>query len=122
MNNFIIWIILICVSVFLGFIKYRGNTRYIYETDSGDKKNPPFSWKFTEIWNQFFNFFLGGVISYYFIDIKYKVIISNGVLNFGDFILLFVGAMCFLGYFPHLLKNLTQGINAILQKIMDKNS
>jgi len=122
MNNFYTWIFFVIISVLLGFIKYKGNVRYNFEEDLKDGKRPPISWIFVEVWNHSFNFFIGCSIFYYFIDIRYKFIVSNGILNFGDFVLLFIIAMCFLGYFTHLLKNITQGINAILEKVISKTS
>lgn len=123
MSNLIIIGAIFIASIIFGFIKYYGNVYYKYDYEK-DEKNPrenaPWQWKFIEIWNCFVNFFLGGLIGYYFISIRWNLISQGATLNAGDFILIFIFALCVFGQFPHLLKNITEGINAILKRVLEK--
>lgn len=115
MNSLII-IGIIIVSFILAFIKYK-NTCYGYDYDKDEifpRKKSPWPWKFIEIWNPFINFLLGGLIGYYFILVRWNPISNGEDIETTDLILLFIFAMCLTGWFTHLLKNVTEGINAIL--------
>lgn len=102
-------IAIIAASIILGLIKYKSiSDQYI-----GKKWQS----KFSEIWNDFFNYFISGSIGYYFIFIRLPFL--NGTsLTVIDAVLLFI---LILGVFGHLCvisKNLTDGIQAILDKIL----
>ncbi len=121
--NLIIISIIFVISVVFGFIKYYGNvsSRYDYKEDKKEPlKNAPWQWKFVEIWNGFVNFFLGGLIGYYFISIRWTYISQGEALNIGDFILIFIFASCLFGYFAILIKNITEGVSAILKRVLEK--
>jgi len=122
MSNLIIIGIIFIVSFVLGFIKYK-NIYYGYN-DKEDKQYPrinsPWQWRFIEIWNCFINFLLGGLIGYYFISVRWNAISNGEILKTADFILIFILTMCLTGWFPHFLKNITEGINAIITRVLDK--
>ena len=123
MNNLIIIGILFVVSLIFGCIKYFGNVhcRYNYKDDETKPlENAPWQWKFIEVWNCFVNFFLAGLIGYYFILIRWEYLSAGEALNTGDFVLLIIFAMCLFGHFPHLIKNITEGINAILKRVLER--
>lgn len=123
MGNLITIILIAVVSVVLGLIKYFGNVYYAYDHNT-DKINPaknaPWQWKFVEIWNCSLNFFFAGLIGYYFISIRYYFLLNGGELRLSDFALFIIFAMCLFGHFPHLIKNITEGINAILRRVLEK--
>lgn len=109
----------------LSFIAYLGHEFYIprnWDTGGGDKKllqeNAPWQWKFFEIWRFFVSFFMGGLIGYYFIVVRYAPIFKGETPNGADFILMIIFAICITGWFPYFLKNVTEGINAIITRIL----
>jgi len=120
--NILIILITIEASLILAFIKYKATCySYDYEEDETSiKKNAPWPWQFNEIWNPFINFLLGGLIGYYFISVRWIAISSGEILKTADFILIFIFVMCLTGWFPHLIKNITEGINAILKRVLEK--
>jgi|GEM_PF-1510595 len=121
--NILIILVIILLSLILAFIKYKA-TYYNYDYDNdkiSPKKESPWPWQFNEIWNPFINFLLGGLIGYYFISIRWSSISNGEILNTADFILIFIFIMCLTGWFPHLLKNITEGVNAILKRILEGN-
>jgi hypothetical protein len=121
--NILITLVIIEASLILAFIKYKA-TRYgyNYENDKTSfKENAPWPWQFNEIWNPFISFLLGGLIGYYFISIRWRAISGGEMLRATDFILMFIFIMCLTGWLPHLLKNITEGVSAILKRVLDGN-
>lgn len=121
--NLIVIFIIFLISVIFGFIKYYGNVSSRYDYNADEKKplkNAPWQWKFVEVWNGFINFFLGGLIGYYFIFIRWAYISQGQPLNVGDFVLIFIFASCLFGHFSLLIKNITEGVSAILKRILEK--
>jgi hypothetical protein len=99
-------------AIILGLIKY-GSLASSY-------KHSPWQLKFVEIWNDFINFFVAGLVAYFFIQIRLPILISGGALNGGDFGLF---AIFMLGSFGHLCvmsKNITDGVEAIIKRVLDK--
>jgi hypothetical protein len=122
MNNLYILGALLILSLILGCIKYKNILHnYNFEKDVENPiKNAPWQWKFIEIWNGFTNFFLGGIIGYYFISIRLSFLLKGETLGVGDFILIFIFASCLFGHFSILLLNITNGVQAILKRVLEK--
>ena len=120
--NILIILIIIAVSLILAFIKYKAICySYNYDEDKISlKKNSPWPWEFNEIWNHFISFLLGGLIGCYFILVRWNAISSGEILKTADFILIFIFVMCLTGWFPHLIKNITEGVNAILKRVLER--
>jgi len=125
MINLIIIGIIFLLSLIFSFIAYLGHLFYIpknTKTDEGDKKieqkNAPWQWKFFELWRFFVSFFLGGLIGYYFISVRWNPIFEGEALNAADFILIFIFILCITGLFPYLLKNITEEINATISRFL----
>jgi len=121
--NILIILVIILASLILAFIKYKA-TCYSYDYNKDEislKKNSPWPWQFNEIWNPFINFLLGGLIGYYFISIRWSAISNGEILKTADFVLIFISIMCLTGWFPHLLKNITEGVSAILKRVLEGN-
>lgn len=120
MNNFFIGILII-VSLILAFIDFIASITYDFGEDKKIiKKNAPWQFKFFEIWSRFFNFFIAGLIGYYFISVRWSQLLNGKEINVNDFILFFIFAACIFRWLPYLIKNFTEGINAILKRILDK--
>lgn len=99
-----------CVALVLGLIKYGSL--------SGAYKNTSWQLKFVEIWNDFVNFFITGLIAYYFIRVKWPLLLEGKPLEISDLVLLII---LMLGLFGHLCvasKNITDGIESVLKKIL----
>lgn len=121
MNNIWIFGIIFLFSLFLSIIQFRASMFYKYDGDEKKQlKNASWEWIFIETWNRFITLFLGGTIAYYFISVRWELILRDGVLTITDFFIFIIFAMCMLGWLPILLKNLTEGINAILERLMGK--
>jgi hypothetical protein len=122
MNNLYILGVLFILSLLLGYIKYNNILHnYNFEEDREKPlKNVPWQWKFIEIWNGFVNFFLGGLIGYYFISIRLSFILEGKTLDLSDFILIFIFASCLFGHFSILLLNITKGVEAIIKRVLEK--
>lgn len=121
MNNIFIIGLIFIVSLILGFISYYASIRYDSEKDEERPyRNAPWQWKFFEVWNFFFNFFLAGLISYYFMSVRWGPISKGETVNVSDFILFFLFSMCIFRWFPYLIKNFTEGINVILKRVLER--
>ncbi len=120
MDNIIIWVIIILGSFIMGFLQHKGHVLYDVEVNQyKDKyKKAIFAWKFIELWNSCISYFIGGVIIYYFVAVRWQVLSSGASMNIVDFILWLSVIMSFLGYLPYFLKNITEGINNILTKAL----
>ncbi len=102
-------IIIITISIILGLIKYKSIS------DQYTGKN--WQLKFSEIWNDFFNYFISGLIGYYFIFIRLPFL-NGDSLNAIDVVLFFIFILGIFGHLCVISKNLADGIQAILDKIL----
>lgn len=117
----IIIITLLLMSIILGYWSYQGIILYDAKNDKKiEYKNAPWQWKFFEVWNYVANFFLGSLIGYYFILVRWPPLSKGGNLNIYDVIIFFIFSMCFLRWYPYLIKNFTEGINAIISRVLSK--
>ncbi len=112
MNNIIIWIIIATWSIVFGILKMLYSNRD--DTEIRGKS----IYVINEIWNHTISIFLGGIIIYYLISIRYPLVVQKGNIELLDLILLFVVAMCLLGMFPYFIRNLTEGISGIIKKAL----
>jgi hypothetical protein len=107
--------IIIVISFILAVIAYDGKV-----LSSIKDKNFPWTWHLIEILNQFITYFIGGLIGYYFILVRWNQIFDGGDLFWSDFILFLIFSMCLFRYFPYFLKNITKGISAIISRVIKK--
>lgn len=112
MNNIIIIAIIFVVSLSLGLIKY-GSIAKAYN-------NSPWQLKFIEIWNDFMNFFITGLVGYYFVLVRLPVLINSATLNMGDFILFIIFTLGLFGHLCVMSKNITEGVEVILKRVLLK--
>lgn len=118
-NNIVVIGTILLLSLILALIQYGSSLHYDPKKDEKKSiKNAPWQWKFIEVWNRFINMFLGGLIGYYFILVRWKQILKGGNLTIADFVVFIIFSMCLLGWFPYLLKNITMGITAILKRVL----
>jgi hypothetical protein len=104
---------IILVSIILGIIKY-GSLQKSFTSSS-------WQLKFVEIWNDCVNFLISGLIGYYFATIRFpKVMAGSASLDNTDLILLLIFAIGAFGHLCVISKNLTDGIQEILQSILKK--
>lgn len=105
-------ILIFVASLGFALIDYTGLTFPILQEGVSWKMN------FLEVWGRFISYSLGGLIGYYFVSLRWNQLSKGDKANSIDVILILVFAMCITGILPHFLKNLTQGINAILKGIL----
>lgn len=116
MNSIIIKVnvivILFFVSLILGFVKY-GSLATSYE-------NSTWQLKFIEIWNDTMNFFISGIVGYYFILIRWPLLSKGEILVSSDFILFIIFALGMFGHLCVMSKNITEGIETIIKRVLEK--
>jgi len=112
MNNVYIITIIFLVSLHLGFIKYASL--------ANQYKNTTWHSKFIEIWNDFMNFFITGLIGYFFISSRLPLLLKGGVLNTSDFIVFFIFMLGIFGHLCVISLNITEGIKAIISRVLEK--
>jgi len=100
--------ILVIPSILLGYIKFSG----IAPSRKG------WSWQlnFVEFWNCFVNFLISSLIGYYFVIVKWPLLISGKSVNTGDTVLFILFTMGLFGHLNVLSLNITEGIKAIIDK------
>lgn len=96
-------------SIILGLIKYKS----ISDQYEGKKWQS----KFSEIWNDTLNYFISGLIGYYFIFIRLPFL-NGDSLSAIDVVLFIVFILGVFGHLCVISKNLTDGIEAIIKKIL----
>lgn len=111
MNNIIIFGVLFLLSLILGIIKF-GSLAESYKKSS-------WQLKFIEIWNDFINFFITGLIGYYFVVFRLPVLSTGEVFGGGDFALFVVFVLGLFGHLCVVSKNITEGISAILKRVLE---
>jgi hypothetical protein len=120
--NILIILIIIAASLILGLIKYK-QIYYGYNDEKNEinlKGKAPWQWRFSEFWNFFVSFLLGGFLGYYFISFRWPVISDIKTLQTIDFVLMIIFMMCITGWFPYFIKNITEGITTIVKRIIEK--
>lgn len=111
MSSLLDIVIILLISILLGWIKY-GSLADNY-------KNSSWQLKFIEIWNDFINFFFAGLIGYYFILVKWPLLLKGNALNTSDIFLLIILLLGLFGHLCVISKNITDGIKAILKKVLE---
>lgn len=109
-NSFVYLLSITLFSLILGIIKF------------GSLKTTGWSWqrKFAEIWNCTINFFLAGLVGYYFILIRWPLLSRGGSLDLNDFVLFAIITMGLFGHLNVLSYNITNGIEAILKRVLER--
>lgn len=112
MNLFVLFLILVA-SIVLGFIKF-GTLK--------QPKDENWNWqqKFAETWNCSVNFLVAGLVAFYFLTIRWPYIVKGDNIIAADFILLLVFGMGMFGHLNVLSINLTKGVEAILNRVLER--
>ncbi len=125
MNNVYIWLILLVVSAIFGFFsriaaykikvnkEIRGKIKKL-EFESGS------AFWFFEVWRDFVSYFITGAIGYFIVAIRWPEIAQSNELSVKDFVLCLAFFIGVLGWWPYFIKNITEGINAIIGRILKK--
>lgn len=114
MNNIIVWLILGCASIIFGIFD-----RISVSKDPVFKDKSVIFW-FFEVWRSSVSYFITSVIGYFLVAIRWPDIVQSGSLSSGDFVLCLAFFIGVLGWWPYFIKNITEGINAIVAKLLDK--
>ena len=102
--------IIFTASFLLGLIKF----------ESLDTKNWKWQLKFVEIWNDSFNFLIANLIAYYFYFYRFPLLIDGKDLALSDFGLFVIFMLGVFGHLCIMSKNITDGIEAIIKRILDR--
>ena len=104
-NYPVVWTMIV-ISLILGWIKFS----------TIDTKSWNWQRKFVEMWNDFVNFFIAGLVGYYFIVVRWPRLFVGDTLNTSDIFLLIVFLLGFFGHLCVLSNNITEGIKAIIDR------
>ena len=110
MNNFFIWIILGIVSIVLGILTSIAVVH---------KDNRKLYW-FFEVWTNSLEYFFAAIIAYFFVDIRGLQIIQSGELSISDFALATIFTFAVIGWWPYVVKNITEGISKIVGTVIKR--
>lgn len=113
MINYIVIGLLFLLSIVLGIIKY-GSLADQYRGKS-------WQLKFIEFWNDFANFFIAALVGYYFCLVRLPLLIRGEGLNVADFFLFIVFTLGVFGHLCVVSKNITDGVEAILKRVLERN-
>lgn len=122
MNSLIVVGILFLISLILGCIKYKSIYSY-YDFDKDEKKprkNAPWQLKFAEIWNDSVNFFIAGLVGYYFVLVRLPLLLKGEALGFSDFVLFIIFILGLFGHLCVMSLNITKGIEAIISRVLER--
>lgn len=125
MDAYIIIGVIVLGSFCLGCIKYKsiGDIEIIKQDGSRHVFKPSelsWQWKFVEIWNATANFIFAGLIGYYFVLVRWPVLLAGGILNVSDLFLIAIFALAIFGHLCVLSLNVTKGVEAILKRVFDR--
>lgn len=109
MSNTIILIVILITSALLAVLSriaaYNNNSKIFY---------------LLEIWRDMVCYFVAAAIGYFFLAIRLPHINNDGVLSTSDFVLGITFLMGILGWLPYFVKNITEGIQVIISKVLNK--
>lgn len=110
-SNIVILFSILLISLVLGFIKY-----------GSQEINKSWNWqhKFVELWNDVINFLLAGLVGYYFVQVRWPSLLQGETLEISDFLLFVIFAIGLFGHLNVLSFNITQGIEAIIKRVLDR--
>lgn len=108
MRESFIFLSIVIISIFLGLNKFL--------SIKDQYKSKSFNLKFSEGWNNIMNFFISGLISFYFIIIRWPQLLDGSLLNYSDIILLVIFSMGMFGHLCVVSHNFTEGIGSIIDK------
>lgn len=109
MDNKTIWFFLIFISIVFGIldhIQVLGKNKRVKT--------------FMEIWRHSTGFFVATAIGYYMISIRWPFIKQGNGFFTSDLVLGLLFIVSVTGWLPYLIKNITEGINAILNRALNK--
>ena len=109
MNNIYIWLILGVISIIFGICSriavHRGKGLFFW---------------FFEVWRDSVSYFLAAIIGYFFVAIRWPHISQSGNLSISDFALIIIFLFGILGWWPYVVKNITEGIEKIIGAVIKK--
>ncbi len=112
MNNFVILSLVFLASIILGYIKFA--------SIAPSRKGWSWQLNFVEFWNDIVNFLFAGLVGYYFIRVRWPLLLKGKLLDISDFGLFIIFAMGLFGHLCVISNNITKGIEAIIKKILEK--
>lgn len=111
--NLVILGLILIGSILLGYIKF-GSLNLSKDENRNWQQN------FAEIWNCSVNFFIAGLVAYYFVLYRWSEITNGQNITLTDFLLLLIFGMGMFGHINVLSKNITDGVEAILKRVLER--
>lgn len=111
--NLVTLLIIIIGSIILGCIKFGS-------LNLSEDKSRNWQLNFAEIWNCSVNFLIAGLVGYYFVLYRWPAITNGQNITLTDFLLLLIFGMGMFGHINVLSKNITNGVEAILKRVLER--
>lgn len=73
-----------------------------------------------DVWRHAVNYFITAVLGYFLIVIRWPLITQNASLSSSDFIVGVAFLIGIFGWWPYFVRNVTEGINAIISRTLNK--
>ena len=105
-------VILVLFGAFFGWMRY-GSVSHNY-------KKGQWQLKCLEYWNGFVSYSLAGLMGYYFILYRWPHLKEGQILTPSAFALFIVFAFSIFGHLAVAVRNITEGIEAILKKVIQR--
>lgn len=109
MNNLSIWLVVVIVSIVFGVLDQISATNEKSRTR-----------RVLDIWRHTVNYFFTAVLIYFFLVVRWPIISQNAELTVSDFVVGLAIIIGVFGWWPYVIKNFTEGINAIISRALDK--
>jgi hypothetical protein len=113
MNNILIWTLIIGVGAGFGIAHHKAG----YNSELSTRNQ---YYKFLEFWRVFANYLIAGVLVYYFAAVRWPQVQATADIKGSDFVLGALFLICIFGWLPYFIKNVTEGINVIFEKVLRK--
>jgi hypothetical protein len=110
MNNLFVWVLLFLISIILGYLTYK---------EASPKNNNGRIFAFMNIFRHTVGYFIGSIIGYYFVQVRYNGIIKGGNLTIGDLILGLIFIISITGWLPFYVKSTHDKIASLTTKIFN---
>ncbi|MBU1348445.1 hypothetical protein KJ781_00030 [Patescibacteria group bacterium] len=116
MDNVFIWIGIVVGSFVMGRLHL---TSVVQQHGPGDIIQQK-AYRLMDGWRLILGYFIGYTVVYYFLDIRWAHISQSLDWKASDFVLGLLALVGIFGWLSHAVRNVTEGINAIITRVLEK--
>lgn len=114
MNNSCIVVTIFIGSVILGLIKYG--------SISASYKDSSLQLKIIELWNDFANYFVAGILAYYFVVVRLPLLFRNQALTIADVFLFIIFLFGLFGHLCIISNKITEAVGEFIATMLKKKA